>query len=156
MNYGIQPRRVYAGATLMELILVLILAGIISVFVAPRLNQAPIAEGGFFSELLVAARYARSVAIASGCEIQLNTTSSTYALTQRSGCVTGPFSVNVLNPGSGKAFSGSPPSGVSLNTVSVIFDAIGRSTSGQVEITVAGSQSRTIRIEGETGFAHEV
>ena len=55
----------------MELVIVLILLSITSVFLAPRLFTSEYEELGFSDESLAIVRYAHKLAITSGCSVQV-------------------------------------------------------------------------------------
>lgn len=69
------------GFTLIELIMVLVVLGALSVFVAPRFfNKTSFDALSFHQELKTAIRFAHKLSIASGCEIQVSLTANSYAL----------------------------------------------------------------------------
>lgn len=134
--------------------LVALLAGI----AAPRFfGRGGFDERLFREEVVVALRYARNVAVATGCPVQMASGGGGYALTQRSGCAIGLFDRAVGAPEAPLSpYTGAPPPGVTL-TVDVdpfLFDPLGRAVTPaglvtDVAVTVGG---RTIDVAGETGF----
>ena len=146
------------GFTLIELIVVLLITGILAVTVAPRLQQSAIDEGGFVTEVLTAARYAQKIAVSTGCNVQFasNTATDTYAITYTGvPAVCAGIAGPVFNPGAGGNFTGTAPNGVNITTTTAVFDDIGRSSTGIQTITITGSGTHTITIEGETGYVHQ-
>lgn len=70
-----------SGFTLIELIMVLVVLGALSIFVLPRMfNKGSFDTIAFQQELKTAIRYAHKLSIASGCEIQVSLTANSYAL----------------------------------------------------------------------------
>ena len=151
--HHLQSRR-EAGFNMIELVVILVLLGITSVVLMPRLDRAPFYEKGFYDEVAAAARYARTLAVTSGCEVQLSISSNAYVLNQRAtDCATGSFTGNVIHPGGRAAtFSGSVPEGITLAMTNnpVVFKALGNTTD-QVDRTVTVS-SKSFTIIGATGF----
>jgi MSHA pilin protein MshC len=65
-------RPVERGFTMVELIVVIVIAGILAIVVGPRFfDRQVFDERLFFEESLSAARYAQKLAVASGCPIHL-------------------------------------------------------------------------------------
>jgi MSHA pilin protein MshC len=149
------------GFTLIELVIVLVLIGILSVAVVPRLFDVHIFSSRFFyDDVLTSIRYAQKFAVATGCHVEVNVTATALTLTQRANCTTGAFIAAVPDPGSLNAtgFTRAAPSGVNMTTVlgtwPLYFDGLGRAK--QIDNTVSNFSltvdSRTISIMGETGF----
>jgi len=158
---GRAPRR---GFTLVELVLVLLVVGILAAVAWPRFfDSLAFDERGFFDESLSAVRYAHKLALATGCDVQVAFTTSGYSLARRDGgCTSGSFSVPVPHPARGSAFAGSAPDGVDIaSPVTFYYDKLGRPRnpppSGAL-LTASldiGIESLTLRVEAQTGFAHE-
>ncbi len=151
----LRPRsRHDAGFNLTEMVLVIVIMGILAVMLFPRYSRTPFYERGFYDEVASAARYARRLAVVSGCEVQLAISSNAYALTQRAtNCTTGAFTRDVLHPGGrAAAFSGSAPEGITLSMTGnpVVFNALGNA-SDQVNRTVTVG-STSFQIIGASGF----
>ena len=145
------------GFSLIELILVVVLVGVLAVVVTPRVPVRAIEEDAFFTEVIAAVRYAQKLAMASGCEVRVSTVPTDIIIEQEnSPCPSAAFNTVVLNPGTGAPWGASRPGSISLSTTVVTFDKLGRSTGGATNISVTGSGVRTIRVEGETGFVHEL
>ena len=76
----VYQRRI-SGFTLIELILVIVVLGALSVFVSPRFFQKTSFDSlAFEQELKTAIRFAHTLSIASGCEVQVSLTANSYAL----------------------------------------------------------------------------
>lgn len=158
------------GFTLIELIVVILLLGILSIFAAPRfLNPAEIDAFGFHNETLAYLRYAQKTAIAQRRTVCVGFTTSSMTLLISSASAT----YNCSAPGTligPKGESGTVTLnariGVTFNSLSMptafYFDALGQpitvAGTGAVQATqtfqVAGVP-RTITIEATTGYVHE-
>lgn len=138
-----------AGFTLPELVIVLVLVGLLAVIAVPRLNVQGFEETIFADEVANAVRYARRVAIQSGCTVSVSASAGsdrvTVAYTGAGGaaCPAGTLS----HPSRGDAFV--LEGGVASNAT-VTFDARGRSAGGS--IALAGGES--IVVEPGTGYVH--
>lgn len=151
------------GFTLVELVIVLILAGVLAAVGTSRFFVLQdFQERGFYDDTLAAVRYAQKLAVASGCDVEVKVGAGGFALTERSGCSTGGFTVAVRKPGSGGAYTGSPPRGVSVGTLDFYYDALGRPYSvsngtpltANATLTIGTRTPRTLTVERETGFVH--
>ena len=136
-----------AGFTLVELVVVLVLLGILAVVALPKFfNLDGYQTRVAYDEVAGAIRYAQKLAVASGCEVQVNILGGSYALQQHStDCTSGAFSTITnhsvtSNTISGVTFSATPSS--------FIFDAMGRS-SNAVTVNI-GSDS--FNLIAETGY----
>lgn len=144
-----------AGFTLTETILVVVLLGVLGVAAVGRLDVAPLAERGYFDELLNALRYGQKLAVASRCDVQVTISAGGYALHRRDGCKSGAFGTAVVDPGDrAGAFAGSAPAGVAATPATLRFDALGRASPGAT-VTVTGAQTRSIVVVAETGYAYQ-
>ncbi|MCP4005181.1 MAG: prepilin-type cleavage/methylation domain-containing protein [bacterium] len=149
------------GTTLVELIVAVLLLGLFAAVAGPRFFGAlagDMGDGLFTQEVVTAVRYGQKLAVTSGCRVQLDFTSSSYAVTQESGCSGGSFSLAVRNPGTGSSpYSGTAGTGITLaSTVDpLLFDALGRATTsaGVVSDATLTIGSKTINVSGETGLA---
>jgi len=148
------------GFTLVELVIVIVLAGIMALIAAPRFFQLSSFEArGFFDETLSAVRYAHKLAIASGSLVHVQVTGSTYTVQRWASCPDGAFS-DIRNPATGETgYTGSAPDSVTI-TGSLVFyyDRVGQprnalscalAPQGSVDIG-----ARRITVEPTTGFAH--
>ena len=145
------PARPARGLTVMELVIVLILLSIISVFIAPRLFTTEYEELGFAEESLAIVRYGHKLAITTGCSVQVAVTAGAgggIALnyTGAGGCA-GP----VPNPADGAPFLITAPTAVSVAGATFVYNLIG-DPGGAVVITITGTSTRTITVTDNTGF----
>ncbi len=138
----------------------MLLLGILAANALPRFFSASrFEEMGFADASAAAARFARKIALSSGCDTSFTIGPGGYALWQRaSSCTLGAFTRAVIRPG-GAGWSQPAPAGVAVGTLTIFFDAQGRPLDaatgsplgGAVSYTVGG---RTVTIEPETGFVH--
>ena len=94
-----------SGFTLVELVIVLVLLGIISVVALPKFFDAgSIREKGYCNEVVSALRYGQKLAMAEGCDIRVRTSEAGVELARRESCDgTSAFNLAVTHPGKGGA-----------------------------------------------------
>ncbi|EQD49619.1 general secretion pathway protein H [mine drainage metagenome] len=136
------PPFLSSGVTLTELVLIMILVAILSLFILPRLfDLTDFGAHGYFDSLDAALGYARKEAITSECPVQVSLASGGYALAQASQCTNGSYSIPVVNAATGHPYATTLPSGVAQSTnpatSSIVFDATG-STPATETVTVSG------------------
>ena len=149
-----------AGYTVVELVVVMLLIGILAATGMPRFFEASrFEEMGFADGSAAAARFARTLALTSGCDTAFTVGPGGYGLFQRANtCTAGSFTRAVNRPG-GQAWAQPAPVGVAVSGLSIFFDAQGRPldlTSGVVlsatsSFTVGG---RTVSVEPESGYVY--
>lgn len=143
------------GFTLIELIMVIVVLGALSIFVAPRFSSKTSFDTlSFHQELKTAIRFAHKLSIASGCEVQLSLTVNSYALFYPDTSCNPPdaFGANPVNhPVQSGGYAGTSPSGVTLASFgNFYFTASGApSSSGTITINPGGRQ---IIVNALTGF----
>jgi MSHA pilin protein MshC len=137
------------GFTLPELVLVLVLVGLLAVFAVPRLNVAAFEQRIFADEVANALRYARRVAVQSGCAVSVSASRAadrvTVSYTGAGGsvCTAGALS----HPSRGGDFV---LEGNVASSGTVAFDGRGRSAGGA--IALGGGE--TVLVEPGTGYVH--
>lgn len=142
------------GFTIVELVMVIILVGILSAVALPRFFQTSAFEQrAVFDSTLNAVRYAQKLAVATGCQTQFQSTTSSYQILADDGCDSGTFSTAVFNPGSNESGFSETTNGVTLtaSTANITFFPLGNAST---DATVALA-SRTIVIVADTGFVYE-
>ena len=153
------------GFTLIELVTVIMLVGIMAVLAGSRFfSKSTFDERGFFELSIQAVRYAQKIAIASGCDVRVEFTSSGYSLKEwinGASCAadSGGAGLTLLQRPGGGDFTDPKPGDVSVGSAMLYFDSIGRprdaggsfgSLLGSATTVAIGS--RTLTIEPETGF----
>ena len=145
------------GFTLIELIMVIVLAGVLSVFIAPKLfNSDDFNARGFHDQTLAFLRYAQKTAIAQRRPVCVVFSLNGLALTMDA-------DANTATGSNGCETSLTAPSGGTLTargaaqyavTPSVtVFGALGQPGASQT-IQVAGV-AKQIVVEAVTGYVHE-
>jgi MSHA pilin protein MshC len=145
------------GFTLIELVLVIVIAGILAHVAGSRFfSQSAFAQRGFTEELGAALRLAQKTAIASDCPTQVTVTASTYAVAQQAA------SAGTCNPSDnayslavvgmdGQTVSGTAPAGITVSpTGTFVFSG----TFGMINYsaTTLAIGSDTITIDPVTGY----
>lgn len=158
-GYGI-PSTSVQGMTLTEVVLVLAILGILAAVVGPRfVGVSGFKSSLFFDDVRVALRYAQKLAVATGCNVQVTITASSYTLNQQPSCSGASYTQAVTNPGNGSAtYSGSAPAGTTVTSTlnPFRFDALGRATntSGNVSNVTVTVSGRSLLVVGESGFVY--
>jgi MSHA pilin protein MshC len=149
------------GFTLVELVMVIVVLSIVAATALPKFfDQSVFQERAFFDDTLAAVRYAQKLAVATGCNVQVNIAGTTFYLkrpsaTNRSQCASttaADFTRDVANPGSGEAQYSGSQSGISLTPATFYFNALGAVSTG-LDINVGST--RKITVIKETGFVYD-
>lgn len=157
------------GYTLIELISVLVIAGILAAVAVPRFaGRDSFAEAGFFEQSLAVVRYAQKLSIGSGCPIQVSFSASgdSYALTRWVGCAQcvtpNPSTSPVADPSGSGTLAAVAPSGVDVGgNLDFYFDRIGRphdltcSPITNINLLRVNIGGRTLEVTPETGYVRE-
>ncbi len=156
-----------AGFTIMELVVVIVLISTIGYVTGPRFfGQAGFDQSFFRNDVLSAVRYAQKLAVATGCQVRVNFSASSYSLKLQDGapdCAGTSFTTDVVHPGSGaSSFSNTASGGVGVSSdVSPLtFDALGRALNSSGSVTDAtievsgGADPLQVLVVGESGFAY--
>jgi MSHA pilin protein MshC len=147
------------GFTLVELVLVMTIAGVLAAVAAPRmLDRSAFQTRGGAAEIRTALRYAQKLAIAKNREVCVTTSGTgltlTFEPTYASVCGVAAVIRSGGDPVSEPTFSVVLPPGIPLTIVPPFrFDGQGRpNPNAIVNLTVGGSASVTV--EPETGYVH--
>lgn len=142
------------GFTMVELVFVLMLVGILSLVAVPRLfDRSEFDARGYADSLAAAARYARTVAVASGCPVQVAVTAAGYAVNRPATfCDAASFPAAVNEPGGTGALAGNAPTGVAVAGVPLTFEfgADGSTDLGADATVTVGAHA--VRVVASTGF----
>ena len=163
-NLRTRPQgRVFAchGFTMVELIVVIIVLGIIALVAGSRFfSTSKFTEMGFADTAANSFRYAHKIALSSGCDTRAWITATSVSLFQRANnCNSGAFTTPLQRPG-GTVWAENVPSGVSVSSLDIYFDANGSPhahPSGSKLTAATGFTvgTRTVTVEAETGFVHQ-
>jgi MSHA pilin protein MshC len=149
---NVTDRRACGGFTMVELVLVIMIAGVLAAVAVPRMvDRSAFQTRGGASEVRTALRYAQRLAMAKNREVCVTTTASDLTLTFNPlpGIV---CSQAVIRPSDGGAYVVTLPAGITLTPgVSFRFDGQGRpSPNAAVNLTVGGTIPVTVT--RETGY----
>ncbi|MDO9215080.1 MAG: type II secretion system protein [Methylococcales bacterium] len=139
------------GFTTIELVMVIVILGILSVTIAPTFfDNAVFQTRGFSDQLLATLRYAQKSAIAQHRLVCVDLTATTVTLSI-SGNTTCNLALNLPDRADNTLTA---PSGITINPATAFnFDALGRASSA-VTISISGI-SHAIIVEAETGYVHQ-
>jgi MSHA pilin protein MshC len=145
------------GFTLIELVVVITVAGIMAAYIAPRFwTQQVFSDRGYADELAAALRATQKAAVITGCPAQLSLASGSYVATQQAA------SGNSCNPGDttwptpilssdGSAIQDTAPANTTASPTGVYqFDTQGRLSSSPATTITVGTHA--IAITAGTGL----
>ncbi len=151
----VHRRRTTMGFTVVELVVVLTIAGIVALVAIPRfMGVSGFQSRGFYDSAKSVVRFAQKTAIAWRKDVFVCVTATGVSAGTAAGCAT-----PIVNPVTGSALSATAPSGVTLTPVAFRFDSGGRpNPNAAVTITltstIADDPVRQIVVEAETGYVH--
>jgi len=145
------------GYTVIELLLVIVLLAILGAVAGSRFfDNAAFDERAYADELAGSLRYAQKVAVASGCRVRADIAASSYSLTQQTPQAGHCDSADASFPlpvrlSTGEVMSGSAPAGiVTTPTLTVVYDALGRTNFAANQTLTVGS--RSLFIQADSGL----
>ncbi len=152
-------RRFCGGFTMVELILVIVVAGILAAVAAPRmLGRTGFDTRGFADQLAATVRFAQKLAVAQRTDVYVRLTASDATLCYDAACA-----ASAPGPGGEKPYIISAPNGVAIASPLAVlaFDRGGRPQTAalldiqnQLDIRVNGSGTHQVLVERETGYVH--
>ncbi|MDT8404411.1 type II secretion system protein [Sulfuriflexus sp.] len=146
------------GFTLVELVLIMVIIGFLSVTALPKFfSQDDFENRGFYTEVLNAVRYAQQLAVAINCDTQVALTGNSYTVTiadNPSICDGSAIATSAPDPVTGQSgFTGNSSSAtISSSAGSFSFNALGQAST-DVTVSAGGYSFRVIR---ETGYIQEI
>lgn len=151
------------GLTLIELIMVIIMLGILSVFAAPRIfSSGSFNARGFHDETLAFLRYAQKSAIAQRRTVCVAFSSTSATLSIASRAATASCDTPLRGPGGDTPGTINAKAGTAYGTVPADFnfDGLGQPVNGMGMLVAAqtiqvDNAANTITVETVTGYVHE-
>ena len=147
------------GFTMVELILVLVIAGIIAAVAMPRLvGNNGFDTRGFSDELAATVRFAQKLAVAQRRAVYVQVTAADASLcyVATTPC---PAASQAPGPGGERPYTITAPDGVTIAPATTLgFAASGRpdpDITAPLDLQVVGAATYRIRVERETGYVHE-
>lgn len=136
------------GYTLMELVLVLVIAGILAAIAIPQFNQPEINASWFQTQVTAGIRYAQRQAVAQRRTVYVFVTASGVELCYNATnpC---PLGSAVSDIATGNAYKLTAPSGVTLSPSAFSFNSLGQPSAG---VSLFGGN---VKVEAETGYTCE-
>lgn len=132
------------GFSLMELVTVLVIAGILAAVVIPQFNPQQIDASWFYEQVKSGIRYGQRQAVAQRRTVYVVVSASTLALCYDPACGSG-----VSNFATGAAYVLSAPPGVSLTPVTFSYNGLGQPSSGT---SIGVGALPPITVTAETGY----
>lgn len=149
------------GFTLVELVAVIVVIGILAAYIVPKMfSVTSFTSRGYFDQLIQATRYARKLAVTSGCAVQVTINASSFSLAQPTvpagqsspsfaTCTSsaGPWGTPVSLPGTSPPYK-APDNATATPATTIVFLPDG-SADNDYTITVSG---QSFKVYQSTGY----
>lgn len=132
----------------MELVVVIVIAGILAAYAASKVSPSALRSGAFTGELRSTVRYAQKLAVAQRRNVFVVVSSANVSLCYDAGCASQVKNVE------GSWFQSVSPSGASIAGATFFFDSLGRPNPSGAIVVADSSGNQTITVEAESGFVH--
>ena len=151
----------YAGFSLIELVVIIVIIGIITVVASARISGSVAQTRGFYDELLSQVQFARKVAIAQRRPVfvRIELAESRLCYSAAGDCGPPTPADAVASPTGQAPFRVTVPSGVAVSPSTFQFDALGRprdSTAALLTtpllLTVTGDGNYQVSVQHDTGY----
>jgi MSHA pilin protein MshC len=140
------------GFTMVELILVIAVAGILAAVAVPRMiGRTSFDTRGFADQLAATVRFAQKLAVAQRREVCVSLTANDATLWYDAACAT-----PAPGPGGEKPYTITAPGGVTIAPAMALRFRTGGvpDIAAQLDIQVSGSGTHHVFVEQETGYVH--
>jgi MSHA pilin protein MshC len=146
-----EPTASAGGYTLVELVVVMAVAGVLAAYIAPRFwNQQTFSDRGYVDELAAALRSTQKAAVISGCPARLSLASSSYTASQQAGSANAcnladtSWSTPLLGADGAPIQDSAPANTTASPTGTFLFDTQGRLSSSPASTITVGTHTITI------------
>lgn len=152
-NHNLNSLKCFSGFTLVELIVVILITGILSVSITPRFfGVASYGSRQATDELLSALRYSQQMAMNRGGDIHLILTANNFTVQLADG-------TDLRSPGGRIPYTKSFPNNINATADTIRYNALGQPVNATnvpltTNTTININGSPAITIEANTGYAH--